>query len=224
MPPGARPDVRRRATIRDPDTAKVKTLEADRDNLFKRVEILEALTNNGGLPLWAELNSGAGTAADDVWLPINFRSAIKTSADPSNAVFDWVITDDGDPGNDRFELIFVAPGVYMVDCVAVWDQVLTNGAQDGFAVIALNPYNTADNAVTDDSYRESHEWLTICDAACEMRDNPFTRVSGIFYATGNNRWRPEGKQTTGVDRGLGGQYFRAVYLGPQGNNPIFDDI
>ena len=161
---------------------------------------------------WVWLHNGSITIANNTVLPVpaddlEYDPALVTQGD----IFDWDITDAGNPGNDRFQLKTLVEGFYYFSLTTVWDQINTNGTQD-FAYFQehLRLRNLSDTTTFYDN-RASADWLrdditTTHGTSAqpgEQYNNPFLTVTDILYTAGIRVWKPTAIQTTGSSRGLG---------------------
>jgi hypothetical protein len=169
----------------------------------------------GGDP-WVFIDSGATTAPDNTWMPVPFEQicydpGLVTQGD----IFDWESTDVGDPGNDRWEVRCVLEGWYYEELITYWQNLGTDGSNDfGYAVHQERPFVSGVAAVLYPELRASADWpKNDITSDFEMLDNPYLRSSSRVWLPGDNKWKPQAKQTTGVDRDLSGIKFLLVYLG-----------
>lgn len=161
---------------------------------------------------WIRLHNGSITIAHNTSLPVpadelQYDPALVTQGD----IFDWEITDDGNPGNDRFQLKTLVEGFYYYSLTTVWDQVNTNGTED-FAYFQqkLLLRNTSDTTTFYDN-RSSADWLRddfttthgASDAPGEQYANPYLTLTDTLYTAGTRVWKPTAIQSTGSSRGLG---------------------
>ena len=177
------------------------------DQLFRRPA--PTPDTAGGANPWIVIFGGAASPTTGTWWPVPFENvaydpALVTLGD----IFDLTITDTGDPGNDRYEIITKVKGVYRAELVTQWDEVTTDGSNTyGYAVQNLF-FGGLPNSLLfpPEAHRGSADWPknnTVSDH--EMLDNPYLITNAtIFSASTDFHWTPRGKQTTGVTRGLGG--------------------
>lgn len=172
---------------------------------------------------WVWLQNGATTIPHNTEWPIPFEDLVY---DPALVVkgdiFDWTITDAGDPGNDRFQLSSRMEGFYEVHLHTFWDQTTTNGTED-FAYFRqmLRIWNNAENSVLYEN-RSSADWLRddinsthgLSDGPGEQFNNGNLNLHDVLYdAGGSNPWKPTARQTTGVNRGLSGIALLVIFRG-----------
>lgn len=161
---------------------------------------------------WIRLCNGSISIAHNTELPVpadelQYDPALVTQGD----IFDWEITDAGNPGVDRFRLITQQEGFYFYSLQTIWDQINTNGTEDfAYYQQKLRLRNLVDSTTYYED-RASADWLRddinsthgLSDAPGEQYGNPYLQQSDILYNGGIRVWHTTAIQSTGATRGLG---------------------
>jgi len=205
-------------------TRKDAELGFGNDQLFRR-----PAPKTSFIPPWVALSEGATTVADNTSIPIPFADL---TYDPNlvtqGVVFDWTITDAGDPGNDRYVLQTLVKGWFEWELITSWDEVATAGANDlGYAVQTITFDSVAGFPFDDVILKTSADWLatTYLEGLFEMLENPWLRGTGRIYMPGSRTWQLTAKQTTGSSRGFSGVLFRLWFMGADdAANWTFDTV
>jgi len=191
------------------------------DQLFRR----PAPRTRGVCSEWIALQNGGTTIPTDTNFPVPFAELVYdpgvTTVGSSPATFDWDITDTGDPGNDRFELITRPEAWYEYNLRTGWDQVATNGTEPfAFFRHSLDIKNISlttsyyTNYASADWLRDDVDGGTSNNPGEQIGNQGFLNLSDVVYLAGNRIWKIEALQTTGVDRGLSGIELHVRMLCP----------
>lgn len=186
-----------------------------------QLEFIEYTGVGGGLGIPdLVLSNGATTASHNVWMPIPFADLAYPLKTVEGDAFDWTITDDGDTGNDRWEVRSLKRGWYAYELLTSWDQVTSFGS-DGAATQRVNWATPAPFVFPESDLRESADWLDpAVHSFFEMVDNNTLHGFHTVHLGGNalsgsatRTWKPTAKQTTNTNRGLSGLVMKFWFLG-----------
>lgn len=206
--------------IQEPSTDRaLQGFAYARDQIFRRPAPVAAAAGGGlGIPDLIIANGGT-TVNGNTWIPVPFEDLWYPASTTLGDVFDAVVTDSGDPGNDRWEVSTDPEGWFAFELITEWDQTSTPSSTDFGAATQRMTWDTALGFTWAETYnRESADWLGDTSPAYEgfeMFDNSRLTQFRILHVPANKTWKPLGLHRTGAatSRGLSGIICKFWYLG-----------
>lgn len=173
---------------------------------------------------WVVLWGGATTApAAGTEMPIPFEVITwdQLLVTKDGDYFDWVITDDGDTGNDRFEVILKKRGWYSYELKTQWDQTTTGGANSlGYAVQFISADPPTGFYFDEFPIKQAADWFDVNyeEGLFEMLEDEMIESAGRLWKNtdADRQLKPTARQWTGVNRGLSGLFLKVWYEGALG--------
>lgn len=125
--------------------------------------------------------------------------------DAAGTLFTVDITDDGDAGNDRYEISTMREGWWANEMITQWDQVSTAGTEDNAGVMQRVTW-TGGMAFSPTEYRDSSDWFSsaVYPSFGFAEDSYLHTVIMPHHVAFNKTWISDALQRTGIDRGLSG--------------------
>lgn len=172
------------------------------------------------------LSGGFTSIPDDTLFPIPFidyatphtqdsTSVPITISDEDGELFILEITDDDDPGNDRWEVESRREGWWAADLITQWAQINTGGGDEfGYAMQRITWTDVTGFAFDPTEFRIAADWMDAdLHPNFEMTGSSYLHTwMAPNYVPSGKTWQMDARQVTGTARDLSGMSMKWWFI------------